>query len=54
MLVLQTLISEHNRRARFYKLTRKGRARLTAETSRWERVVRAVAGVLAAPQSEEV
>jgi transcriptional regulator len=54
LIVSEWGISEHNRRARFYKLTRKGRARLTAETSRWERVVRAVAGVLAAPQSEEV
>ena len=45
--------SEHNRRARFYKLTRKGRAKLAAETSRWERVVRAVAGVMAAPSGEE-
>jgi PadR family transcriptional regulator, regulatory protein PadR len=42
--------SEHNRRARFYKLTRAGRKKLTAETSKWEKVVRAVTGVL---QQEE-
>jgi transcriptional regulator len=38
--------SENNRRARFYKLTRAGRARLTAETSKWEKMVRAVGQVL--------
>jgi transcriptional regulator len=38
--------SENNRRARFYKLTRSGRARLVAETSKWETMVRAVARVL--------
>ena len=45
--------SENNRRARFYKLTRAGRKNLTAETSRWERLVRAVTGVLTTPQEEE-
>jgi PadR family transcriptional regulator, regulatory protein PadR len=38
--------SDNNRRARFYRLTRKGRARLVAETSKWERMVRAVGRVL--------
>lgn len=38
--------SDNNRRARFYKLTRTGRARLLAETSKWERMVRAVSRVL--------
>lgn len=38
--------SDNNRRARFYKLTRTGRARLAAETSRWEKMVRAVARIL--------
>jgi len=45
--------SEHNRRARFYKLTAVGRKKLAAETSRWEKVVRAVTGVLGAPQEQE-
>lgn len=44
--------SEHNRRARFYKLTRTGRRKLLAETSRWEKAVQAVTGVLRAPQEE--
>jgi PadR family transcriptional regulator PadR len=39
-------VSEHNRKARFYKLTRAGRKKLHAETSKWEKVVRAVSGVL--------
>ena len=38
--------SDNNRRARFYKLTRKGRARLAAETTKWEKMVRAVGRVL--------
>ena len=38
--------SENNRRARFYALTPKGRRHLHAETSRWERLARAVARVM--------
>ena len=38
--------SENNRRARFYKLTRAGRRQLTAQTSRWEELARAVSRVL--------
>ena len=38
--------SDNNRRARYYKLTRAGRARLAAETSKWDKMVRAVARVL--------
>jgi transcriptional regulator len=38
--------SENNRRARFYTLTRAGRARLSAETGKWERMVRAVGRIL--------
>jgi len=38
--------SDNNRRARFYKLTRKGRARLVEETTRWEKMVRAVSRIL--------
>jgi PadR family transcriptional regulator, regulatory protein PadR len=44
--------SENNRRARFYKLTRAGRARLVTETSKWETMVRAVARVLK-PREQE-
>jgi PadR family transcriptional regulator, regulatory protein PadR len=36
-------ISEANRRARFYKLTPRGKKQLTEEQSRWKQLVRAVA-----------
>ena len=39
-------VSDKNRRARFYKLTRAGRMRLTAETTKWEKMVRAVSRIL--------
>jgi PadR family transcriptional regulator len=38
--------SELGRRAKFYKLTRRGRAQLAAETSAWEQFSRAVSNVL--------
>ena len=46
-------ISDNNRRARFYKLTRAGRKKLVAETGKWEQLVRAVKGVLQARPEEE-
>jgi len=39
-------LSEANRRARFYKLTAAGKRQLTAETSRWRELARAVGRVL--------
>ena len=45
--------SDNNRRARFYKLTRAGRKKLAHETGNWERVMRAVQGVLQARPEEE-
>lgn len=41
-------VSENNRRARFYKLTRTGRKQLAVEESQWERLTSAVAKVLQA------
>jgi len=38
--------SENNRRAEFYKLTARGRRQLTVETTKWERLARAIAGIL--------
>ena len=38
--------SESNRKARYYRLTAAGRKQLTEETSRWDRLVRAVNQVL--------
>ena len=45
--------SELNRRARFYELTRAGRKKLTAETGKWERMVRAIGRVLQHPNERE-
>jgi PadR family transcriptional regulator, regulatory protein PadR len=39
--------SDNNRRARYYTLTRAGRARLRAETTNWRRYARAVEAILA-------
>jgi PadR family transcriptional regulator PadR len=36
-------VSDTNRRARFYQLTRKGKKQLTTEAGRWETLTRAVA-----------
>lgn len=38
--------SENNRKARFYRLTAKGRKKLFAETSKWERLSEAVGRIL--------
>src|SRR5690349_22160471 len=44
--------SENNRRAKFYRLTAKGRKQLTLETSKWEKLARAIAGILQASRHE--
>jgi transcriptional regulator len=41
-------VTDQNRQARFYRLTRKGRRELQAETDSWERLSAAVARVLKA------
>ncbi len=41
-------LSENNRRAKFYKLTKAGRKQLEAQSVNWERVSRAVTRVLEA------
>ena len=38
--------SENNRRAKFYRLSAKGRRQLHVETTRWEKLARAIANVL--------
>ncbi len=38
--------SDTNRRAKFYRLTRAGRAQLSEETANWERMAEAVSRVL--------
>jgi PadR family transcriptional regulator len=42
-------LTDHNRRARFYRLTPRGRARLRRETDSFTRFARAVFAALAAP-----
>ena len=49
-------VSENNRKARFYSLTKMGREQLLEKTSQWRRLTRAVGLILDAdrrPQSEE-
>jgi transcriptional regulator len=38
--------SENNRRAKFYRLTAKGRRQLDVETTKWHRLAAAIASVL--------
>ena len=38
--------SDNNRRAKYYRLTPKGRRQLAVETSKWETLARAIARVL--------
>ncbi len=43
-------ISEANRRAKFYSLSRAGRKQIERETENWERIAATMARFLAAPQ----
>src|SRR6266849_3582082 len=36
-------VSENNRRAKYYRLTAKGRKQLTIETNKWDKLARAIA-----------
>jgi PadR family transcriptional regulator, regulatory protein PadR len=47
-IVAEWRLSEHNRRAKFYTLTTKGRQQLRAETATWLQFVDAVGAVLGA------
>jgi len=38
--------SENNRRAKFYRLTSKGRRQLATETSKWDKLAAAIAQIL--------
>ena len=44
--------SDNNRKARFYSLTRKGRARLKEETANWNRLAAAIAAAMSATPQE--
>jgi transcriptional regulator len=39
-------VSDNNRKARFYTLTKQGRKQLVAETRQWRRLAAAIAGIL--------
>src|SRR5262245_36189502 len=45
-------VTDNNREAKFYKLTRKGRREMQAEAESWERLSTAVARVLKAIEQE--
>ena len=44
--------SKNNRRAKFYRLTAAGRKQLNAETSKWERLVRAITRIVQSSAEE--
>jgi PadR family transcriptional regulator PadR len=39
-------VSENNRRAKYYRLTARGRKQLNVETTKWDRFARAIARIL--------
>src|SRR6516164_6531724 len=45
--------SENNRRAKFYRLTRRGRRQLAIETSKWDQLAGAIARILRATEERE-
>src|SRR5690348_3743362 len=44
--------SENNRRAKFYRLTARGRRQLDVETGKWDRLAGAIARILRPAESE--
>jgi transcriptional regulator len=44
--------SENNRKAKFYRLTAKGRRQLTVETTKWDTVAAAIARILRPAERE--
>jgi PadR family transcriptional regulator, regulatory protein PadR len=44
--------SENNRRAKFYRLTARGRRQLTIETSKWDKLAGAIARILMPAEQE--
>jgi PadR family transcriptional regulator, regulatory protein PadR len=44
--------SEHNRRAKFYRLTATGRRQLAVETSKWDKLAEAIARILRPAERE--
>jgi PadR family transcriptional regulator PadR len=52
LLAAKDGVSQNNRKAKYYSLTPKGRKRLTAESSKWERLTQAI-GRIMQPAKEE-
>lgn len=46
LLEAEWKVSENKRRARYYRLTKRGKEQLAAELSKWDRLVTAIAGVV--------
>ena len=44
--------SENNRRAKFYRLTPRGRRQLEVETGKWDKLARAIARILSPAEQE--
>jgi PadR family transcriptional regulator PadR len=44
--------SENNRRAKFYRLTAKGRKQLAVETTKWDKLARAIGRILRPSRQE--
>lgn len=49
LVVAELALTENNRRARYYRLTTKGRAHLREESTRWTRYSEMVAEILSLP-----
>jgi PadR family transcriptional regulator len=45
--------SENNRRAKFYRLTSKGRRQLAVETNKWDKLAAAIARILRTARQED-
>jgi len=45
-------VSENNRRAKFYRLTAKGKAQLAVENTKWDKFARAIARIMRPAESE--
>lgn len=52
-IVAEWGVSKSNRSAKYYRLTAAGHRQLVQETSRWERFVRAIGGVLRGARPDE-
>ena len=51
-ITVQEGTSENNRRAKFYRLTARGRRQLAVETSKWDRLAGAIARILRPAEQE--